>query len=82
MSSITITSKRQATFPRELCEELGVIPGDRLDVDRAVLNGEAVWVLRPRHIDWSWIGEAKIPAGLSHDMSDIRDSIIRASDRS
>jgi len=77
MTTMTITSKRQATLPRELCEELGVHAGDHLDVERAVVDGHAVWVLRPRHLDWSWIGSAKPAAGISHDMDAIRASIGR-----
>jgi bifunctional DNA-binding transcriptional regulator/antitoxin component of YhaV-PrlF toxin-antitoxin module len=77
MPTMTITSKRQATLPRELCEELGVHAGDRLDVDRAVVDGHPVWVLKPRHVDWSWIGSAKPADGISHDMEDIRNSIGR-----
>ena len=75
MGSMTLTSKRQATLPRELCEELGVHPGDRLDVDRAVVDGKPVWVLRPHHVDWSWIGSAPVPVGIPHDMDAIRSSI-------
>lgn len=77
MPTMTLTSKRQATFPRELCEELGVRAGDRLDVDRAIVDGHPVWVLKPRHLDWSWIGAVKVPEGISHDMDDIRASIGR-----
>jgi bifunctional DNA-binding transcriptional regulator/antitoxin component of YhaV-PrlF toxin-antitoxin module len=84
MLSMTLTSKRQATLPRELCEELGVHPGDRLDVDRAVVDGKPVWVLRPHRIDWSWIGSAHVAEGFHHDMDAIRESIGRgiAQDRS
>jgi len=75
MPTMTITSKRQATLPRELCEELGVHAGDRLNVERTIIDGHPVWVLRPRHLDWSWIGAAKVPKSTSHDMNDIRASI-------
>ena len=77
MPTMTITSKRQATLPRELCDELGVHTGDRLDVERAIVDGHPVWVLKPRHLDWSWIGAATVPEGMSHDMEDIRASISR-----
>ncbi len=77
MSVITLTAKRQATLPRDLCEELGVHPGDHLDVERAVVNGEAVWVLKPHRVDWSWIGSVSVPEGVSHDLEDIRASIGR-----
>jgi bifunctional DNA-binding transcriptional regulator/antitoxin component of YhaV-PrlF toxin-antitoxin module len=37
-----LTAKRQATLPAALCEELGVGPGDALDVERRVVDGETV----------------------------------------
>ena len=77
MPSMTLTSKRQATLPRELCDELGVHPGDRLDVDLAVVDGKPVLVLRPHRVDWSWIGSAQVPEGIPHDMESIRASIGR-----
>lgn len=77
MTSVTLTAKRQATLPRELCEELDVRPGDRLDLERAVVNGQAVWILKPHRIDWTWIGAAAVPDGISHDLDDIRASIAR-----
>jgi len=78
MPTMTLTSKRQATLPRELCEELGVHAGDRLDVERAIVDGRPVWVLKPHRLDWSWIGAAKVAEGVSHDMDDIRVSIGRS----
>jgi len=47
MSTIRLTAKRQATFPKALCEELNVQPGDSLVVQRSSIEGEDVWVLRP-----------------------------------
>ncbi len=78
MSTMTLTAKRQATLPRELCDELGVHPGDRLDVERAVVGGQAVWILKPHRIDWSWIGSVQVGPDYSHDLDDIRASIGRA----
>lgn len=75
MLSMTLTAKRQATLPREVCDELGVRPGDRLDLERAVVNGNPVWVMKPHRLDWSWIGAVTVPAGVSHDLDDIRASI-------
>lgn len=75
MTTMTLTSKRQATLPRELCEDLGVQPGDQLDVERAMVNGQPAWILRPRRLDWSWIGAAQVPSNVSHDLNDIRASI-------
>jgi len=72
MAKVAITSKRQATLPAALCEELGVGPGDALDVERRV------WVLRGKNLDWSWIGVARQYAkGRSHKLSDVKRSIER-----
>lgn len=79
MLTMTLTAKRQATLPREVCDELGVRPGDRLDLERAVVNGNPVWVMKPHRLDWSWIGAVTVPAGVSHDLDDIRASIERGS---
>jgi bifunctional DNA-binding transcriptional regulator/antitoxin component of YhaV-PrlF toxin-antitoxin module len=78
MAKVAITSKRQATLPAALCEELGVGPGDALDVERRVVDGETVWVLRGNTLDWSWIGVARQYAkGRSHKLSDVKRSIER-----
>ena len=79
MPAVMLTSKRQATFPRELCDELGIHPGDRIDLERAVVDGQPVWVVKPHRVDWSWIGSAVVPANISHDLDDIRASIERGS---
>ena len=77
MATIKLTSKRQATFPKQLCDQLNIEPGDELNVETRVIDGETVWVLRPRSIDWSWVGSLPIPASTSHDMDDVRASIAR-----
>lgn len=74
---ITLTSKRQATFPKAVCEELHLAPGDEIQLERRLLSGETVWVLRPNSVDWSWIGSVKTPPAVSHDIADIRASIAR-----
>jgi len=76
MSIIRITSKRQATLPKALCDEMGVQPGDSLSVERST-DGDA-WVIRP--IDSShvpkWVGSLRRYAkGKSHDMDSIRKCI-------
>ncbi len=48
MAAITLTSKRQATFPAHVCEALRIRPGDIIDIDSAEVAGERVWILRPR----------------------------------
>jgi len=78
MAKVAITAKRQATLPAALCEELGVGPGDVLDVQRRVVDGETVWVLRGRNLDWSWVGiAAKYAKGRSHSLSAIKRSVER-----
>jgi bifunctional DNA-binding transcriptional regulator/antitoxin component of YhaV-PrlF toxin-antitoxin module len=75
---ITLTTKRQATLPKQLCEDLHVGPGDHLEVERRTLEGEVIWLLRPPGPDWSWIGSARRYArGKSHRLDDIRESIAR-----
>lgn len=44
-----MTSKRQVTFPRAVCDSLGLRPGSRLEIVRARHAGE--WTLRPIRID-------------------------------
>ena len=76
--TVKLTSKRQATLPASLCEELGIEPGDDIDVERRVIDGETVWVLRSRKPDWSWFGAAREYAKKkSHRWSDVRRSIER-----
>jgi bifunctional DNA-binding transcriptional regulator/antitoxin component of YhaV-PrlF toxin-antitoxin module len=75
MATIRLTSKRQATFPKQLCDELKIEPGDELAVNTRVIDGETVWVLRPRSVDWSWVGALSVPTNVSHEMEDVRASI-------
>lgn len=78
MRRIRITSKRQATLPAALCDELGVGPGDSLELERRVLKGEPLWVLRASRPDWSWFGGAgSYGKGKSHRWEDIEASIAR-----
>ncbi|MFW5856765.1 MAG: AbrB/MazE/SpoVT family DNA-binding domain-containing protein [Planctomycetota bacterium] len=47
MTTIKITSKRQTVLPRQLCDEMHVGPGDRLEVRAVTVQGERAWVLLP-----------------------------------
>jgi AbrB family looped-hinge helix DNA binding protein len=76
MARVTITSKRQATLPAELCDELGVQPGDQLNLERKQVAGQSVWVITGKKPDWSWLGAARAYAqGKSHQWADIEESI-------
>jgi bifunctional DNA-binding transcriptional regulator/antitoxin component of YhaV-PrlF toxin-antitoxin module len=81
MPTIKLTTKRQATLPRDLCEELGVHPGDEIALEQRVLGGETLWIMRPHKVDWSWLGSAASPANASHDMAAVRASIARGRKR-
>lgn len=69
---IKLTSKRQATLPREVCEALGVEAGARLELSPGEVPGE--WRLRPLRVDHGKLaplrGRAKGRAPV--DMSEFR----------
>lgn len=76
MSSAKMTAKRQVTFPKELCDDLGLKPGDRLFFERVSTKKESVWVVRSESLDYSWVGGLKKYAKeKSFDQEDIRRSI-------
>jgi bifunctional DNA-binding transcriptional regulator/antitoxin component of YhaV-PrlF toxin-antitoxin module len=79
MLKIKVSSKRQATFPKRVCESLGVGPGDELFLDRRMEADREVWVLRPvTETARPWLGCLKAYAkGKEHDMSKVRESIVR-----
>lgn len=86
MKTIKLTSKRQATFPKELCEEMKLRPGDSVIVDPKIVDGERVWVVRPvrpvRVVETSWFGSLRRYAkGKPHDMESIRAGIAKARKR-
>ena len=57
MAPITLTTKRQATFPAQLCDDLNLRPGDIIELEPAELAGERVWVLRPQKAPQRpWLG--------------------------
>ena len=47
MTTIKMTAKRQATFPSDVCDALGVKPGDLIGLEEQTQQGERVWVLKP-----------------------------------
>jgi hypothetical protein len=81
--TIRLTAKRQATFPRAVCEEMHLSPGNRLTLDREVVRGEKVWVLRPEPpAQPAWLGCLRRYArGKPHGMAAIRQSILEARKR-
>ena len=77
MVEVKMSSKRQATFPKRVCEALGIGPGDRLLLDRRVENGREVWVMRPtKEHARPWLGSLRAYAvGKPHDMESVRESV-------
>ncbi len=60
MSMIKLTSKRQATFPVEVCKQLGVGPGDSLRVEAVGEGSERQWILKPaKQKRPAWLGSLK-----------------------
>lgn len=78
MTTLTLTSKRQATFPKETCELLGLKPGDVIELEPRTEGGMKVWVLRrqparPR----AWVGclGPRAKKVTDHSLAAIRESI-------
>ena len=80
---IKLTSKRQATFPAETCTALGVGPGDTLEIQSRLINGEQVWVMKQATApDFSWVGSLKGKSVVTdHSMETIRASIAAGRNR-
>ena len=64
---VKITSKRQVTFPKRVLDELGVGPGDQLEL----LEGPDGFTLRPRRIDLSMLGYLRDKIAPGHPPFDI-----------
>jgi bifunctional DNA-binding transcriptional regulator/antitoxin component of YhaV-PrlF toxin-antitoxin module len=77
VSTLTLTSKRQATFPVRLCKELNLNPGDVIEVEPAQLSGERVWVLRrQKSASRPWLGCLRNKTKVQdHCMAAVRASI-------
>jgi bifunctional DNA-binding transcriptional regulator/antitoxin component of YhaV-PrlF toxin-antitoxin module len=75
--TIKLISKRQATFPVQVCRELGIQPGDELVLERKKIDEGYVWILRLKsRRPQTWFGRLnKYASGKRHDMEDIRESI-------
>ncbi|MFP4573910.1 MAG: AbrB/MazE/SpoVT family DNA-binding domain-containing protein [Desulfobacterales bacterium] len=75
--TIKLTSKRQVTFPVQVCRELGLQPGDELILEPKEMDEGYVWILRLKsRRPQTWFGRLNnYASGKSHDMEDIRKSI-------
>jgi bifunctional DNA-binding transcriptional regulator/antitoxin component of YhaV-PrlF toxin-antitoxin module len=77
MLKVKVSSKRQVTFPRRVCESLGIVPGDELILDHQSGSDQEVWTLRPATSSRRpWLGRLSAYAeGKPHDMASIRQSV-------
>lgn len=78
MTMLTMTSKRQARFPRETCEALGLKPGDVIELEARDEAGTKVWVLRPqaaRTREWVGCLGSRAKKVADHSLAAIRESI-------
>ena len=80
MTLIRLTSKRQATLPRQLCDEMRLSPGDAIVVGVKTVGGKRVWLLRPAdRIETPWFGRlARYARGKRHDLRSVRRSVEQA----
>ncbi len=79
MATIKLTSKRQATFPKSVCEAMHLGPGARLAVTLEILKGRRVWCLTPLADETPrWFGcLRRFAKGRAHDMASIARSVER-----
>ena len=61
---ITLTSKRQATFPIEVCKAMHIVPGARLEILPGRNKDE--WLIRPFRIRSEYLAPLKgrLPRGV------------------
>ena len=70
--SVKITSKRQVTLPANVLREMGVGPGDRLELTKA----RGGYILKPKRIDLSKLGglrDKRKPETPSFNIREFRD---------
>ena len=78
MTTLTLTSKRQATFPKETCDSLGLKPGDVIGLEPRNEKGTRVWVLKPqpaRAREWLGCLGSRARNVTGYSLAEIRESI-------
>jgi bifunctional DNA-binding transcriptional regulator/antitoxin component of YhaV-PrlF toxin-antitoxin module len=81
MTTLTLTSKRQATFPKETCDSLGLKPGDVIELEARNEGGTKIWVLRPQTArNCGWVGclGSHAKKVTDHSLAAVRESIATA----
>ena len=77
IQTLKMTSKRQATFPARVCEDLGIGPGQEIFLERRDIDGRPAWLLTATpEMKNAWFGVLhRYAAGKSHDMESVRRSV-------
>jgi len=76
MLQITLEKDGRAVLPAVLCQEMGLNPGDEVEVKIKVVDGKPGLLLRRLNPDFSWIGSLKGHVkNRDHDLSE-SDKII------
>ena len=78
MTTLTLTAKRQATFPLETCQSLGLQPGDCIELEARTEATGKIWVLRPRPSRARrWVGSLAAfgEAAADHSLEAVRASV-------
>lgn len=77
MLKVRVSSKRQVTFPKRVCDALGIRKGDEILLDRHVENGQEVWYLKSdRKETRPWLGSLQAFArNKDNSMDAVRKSI-------
>lgn len=77
MLKVKLSSKRQATFPRNVCESLGLKPGDEILLEPT--GDTAEWTLRPAKArSRPWLHRLRpYAAENDHSMDAVRGSIAK-----
>lgn len=84
MLKVKLSSKRQATFPRGVCESLGLEPGDEIVLEPRITDGEETWSLRPAKArQRPWLHRLnRYAVEKDHSMESIRTSIAKGRQQS
>ena len=79
IQTLKMTSKRQATFPARVCEDLGVGPGQEIFLERRDIDGRPAWLLAAKSgMVNAWFGALhRYAAGKPHDMASVRRSVAK-----
>ncbi len=76
MSLVTLEKDGKAVLPAKLCREMGLQPGDEVEVKMRVIDGKSGWLLQRREPDFSWIGSLKDHVkNRDHDLSRVDEVV-------